>query len=123
MISNMRELTLLITINRPTEEVFAFVTNPNNTPKWIEAIDHEEVNESPIKLGTIYRNRSSNGKWSEYQMTSFEPKKKSPDWATIPILVRFWWSCRTPPFYGSINHLLEGLIVVHPAAPSISTFI
>lgn len=71
----MKENKLTIQVNRPVEEVFAFTTDPKNTPSWIEHIVTEETNEWPIRLGSIYRNRAKNGQWSEYTVTALEENR------------------------------------------------
>lgn len=72
----MKQNKLTIRINRPIAEVFKFTTNPENTPKWIEWMHTEETNEWPVKLGSTYRNKSSeDGEWDVYKVSAYEEKK------------------------------------------------
>ena len=74
-IKKMKSNKLIIKINKPVHEVFAFTLNPAKTPSWISFIVKEEVNEKPTKIGTIFRNQNQNGKWSEYTVTAYEENK------------------------------------------------
>lgn len=71
----MKDKRLTIIIDKPLAEVFRFTLDPENTPKWIDGIVEEETNETPLKLGTIYRNKGTSGNWNEYEMTAFEQDK------------------------------------------------
>lgn len=65
----MKELRLKIQIHKPVAEVFWYVVNPANTPKWIDAIVHEQTNEWPVRVGTMYQNQDREGEWTMYMVT------------------------------------------------------
>lgn len=69
----MREKKLRVEINRPLNDVFSFVLNPNNTPLWIDSVVKEETNEWPVKVGTTYRNCGVDGVWNDYTLAEITP--------------------------------------------------
>ncbi len=58
-------------IGAPAAKVFVFVTDPANTPKWIDFISQEKTNEWPPRLGTIYKNQNEAGEWRELEITEY----------------------------------------------------
>jgi len=73
--SGMRENRISIEINRPVSEVFSFTIDPRNTSKWAGGIKHEETNEWPVKVGSIYRNIDASDEVSEYTLVALEENK------------------------------------------------
>ena len=71
----MKYNKISITINKPVNVVFEFTINPVNTPKWILSIVEEKTDESPVRVGTIYRNKNKDGVWTKYEMIEFERNK------------------------------------------------
>lgn len=69
----MKDVKLTITINRSAHDIFNFVLNPENTPKWIDGVVKEQVNEIPTRRGTIYKNQGKDGNWRELEITDYEP--------------------------------------------------
>jgi len=69
-----------IVINRPLEEVFALLSNPENNPKWQSGIvELRKTSEGPIGVGATYRSvnqflgRRLEG---ETEITEYEPNRK-----------------------------------------------
>jgi hypothetical protein len=71
----MKQKKLVIKIKKPLGEVFLFLLNPKNTPLWVDSIKEEKVDKLPVKAGTIFKNRGSQGGWSSYKITSFKKNK------------------------------------------------
>ena len=46
-----------VVINRPLEEVFAFVSNVENDPPWSSATQFRQTSDGPIGVGTTFRQR------------------------------------------------------------------
>ena len=46
-----------VVINRPLEEVFAFVSNLENDPPWSSATEMRQTSDGPIGIGTTFRQR------------------------------------------------------------------
>ena len=68
----MQNNRLTIRIDKSSDVVFAYYTNPKNTPLWWDAVIQEQTSEWPIKLGTIYRSQSKSGSWNEFIVTDLK---------------------------------------------------
>lgn len=68
----MKNNELKILIKKPSSVVFAYYTNPNNTPLWWDAVAKEETSEWPIKIGTTYRSHSGDENWSVFTVTNLK---------------------------------------------------
>ncbi len=87
-----------LTIHRPAEEVFAFLADFENIPKWNYAIaETHQASAGPVGVGTRYRqtrsvpNRSVEG----FEVTVFEPARRLGIHGQIG------------PFAARISYLLE----------------
>ena len=76
----MINLDLGALIDRPVKDVFAFVTNPNNMPKWNSAVvSMQQITPGPVSMGTKFKSvgemmgRRIEG---EMQVVAFEPDSK-----------------------------------------------
>ncbi len=76
----MAKVEIGIVINRPVEEVFAFLSNPENNPKWNSVSSEVKITSAgPIGVGTTYRavikalGRRIEG---ENEFTEYEPNRK-----------------------------------------------
>lgn len=68
----MKDNRLIIRINKPASEIFAYTLDPQNTPKWIDSIVKEKVDQLPVKVGTIFKNQNQNGESAEYKVIEFK---------------------------------------------------
>jgi carbon monoxide dehydrogenase subunit G len=76
----MINLDLGTLIDKPVKDVFAFVTNPNNMPKWNSAVvSMQQITPDPVSMGTKFKSvgemmgRRIEG---EMQVVAFEPDSK-----------------------------------------------
>ena len=76
----MAQLEVGIQINRPIEEVFAILGNPENGPKWSSGSSEVMITSpGPIGVGTTYRSvRKFLGQRieSETEVTEYEPNQR-----------------------------------------------
>ena len=95
-----------VTIQRPAEEVFAFLADFENVPRWNYAIEEtRKVSPGPVGVGTRYRQtRSIPGRSEEgFEVTVFEPGK------------RLAMQGQIGPFHATISYLLEAAAGRHKA--------
>ena len=68
-------------IARPVGEVFAFLHDPANDPKWQRGtVESRQTSEGPLGVGTTVRQaaRFLGRRWvSTYEITEYEPPRKS----------------------------------------------
>ena len=69
-----------IVINKPVEQVWNFLTEFRNTPKWdIGVLETKQISEGPAGLGTTFQNIGpflGRNAVREYKVTEYEPNKK-----------------------------------------------
>lgn len=70
-----------VLINRPQQEVFDFVTDLSNDPKWQSSIESvKQVSDGPIGVGSTWRYVTKflgRKNETEIQMTSYDPPRQS----------------------------------------------
>jgi uncharacterized protein YndB with AHSA1/START domain len=68
-----------ISIDRPVEEVFAYVTDVTNDPTWhTDVLEARKTSEGPIGMGTIWHSRfkpSMGISEGDMEVVSFEPNR------------------------------------------------
>src|SRR2546421_298556 len=82
-----------VQINRPVEEVFAFVADPANFPRWAGALVKESRQTSPgaVGIGTTFRqvNMLMGRRFvSEMRVVAYEPPRRY-EYATTSGPIRF----------------------------------
>jgi Polyketide cyclase / dehydrase and lipid transport len=75
----MRSFENTVIIQRPAEEIFAFLADFENIPKWNYAIDDtSQVSAGPVAVGTRYRQTRSvpSRSTEDFEVTVFEPARR-----------------------------------------------
>ena len=75
----MQSFENTVTIQRPAEEIFAYLADFENIPKWNYAIeDTSKVSAGPVGVGTRYRQTRSvpSRSTEEFEVTAFEPARR-----------------------------------------------
>jgi uncharacterized protein YndB with AHSA1/START domain len=68
----MSKIETSVVIDRPVEEVFAYIADPKNTPEWAgPVIEAKQTSEGAVGLGR-----------ATYEITEFEPNKYYADRTT-----------------------------------------
>lgn len=75
--------SVVVVISRPREEVFAFIADARNRPRWDDSVDSEELTSpEPIGVGTTVRTKlRSMGR--DYEYTWEVVEHQPPDRQTI----------------------------------------
>jgi uncharacterized protein YndB with AHSA1/START domain len=87
-----------VTIERPIEEVFEYVSTPENDPTWIpSSLKHERTSPGPMRVGmTTQEDQKFFGRTSRdtWEVTEYEPPTVVAYRATsgqLPLLIRLWF--------------------------------
>ncbi|HEY4606304.1 MAG TPA: SRPBCC family protein, partial [Acidimicrobiia bacterium] len=68
----------VIEVERPIEDVFAYLADFENVPSWNYAIaETEKTSDGPVGVGTTYRQVRTLPSWSEesFEVTIYEPHR------------------------------------------------
>ncbi len=92
----MAQFKTSLVIRCPVEDVFAFVSNYQNSPRWVSgALEHTKVSAEPLGVGTVIRTTGRTlGLRIEATrtITAYEPYSKyafKSEYQRIPITVTF----------------------------------
>jgi uncharacterized protein YndB with AHSA1/START domain len=101
----------VVVISRPIEDVFRFLSDFENVPKWNYAIvETRKVSEGPVGVGTIYRQvRSVPGRSEErFEVTAFEaPRYLEMRGQLGPFPSRLSYALETTPQGTRVTNLVE----------------
>jgi uncharacterized protein YndB with AHSA1/START domain len=101
----------VVVISRPIEDVFRFLSDFENVPKWNYAIvETRKVSEGPVGVGTIYRQvRSVPGRSEErFEVTAFEaPRYLEMRGQLGPFPSRLSYALETTPQGTRVTNVVE----------------
>jgi hypothetical protein len=92
------EFENIVTIRRPAQDVFAFLADFENVPRWNHAIESTtKTSPGPVGVGSTYRQIRSEPKRSEegFEVTVFEPTRRLTVHGEIG------------PFHARVEYVLE----------------
>lgn len=82
-----------ITVNRPVDQVFRFVSDPSSYPKWMTGVTYSAlVSGKPVRVGAQVRLKGRAGPWSydgPMEITEYEPSRRFSFKASIPGTMEF----------------------------------
>lgn len=77
----MSDNKLIVTINKPLAEVFAFCITPPKAKLWVPGLINETTNEWPAKVGTVYTEYKNDNTSFNIIVTDFK-KNEYIEWKT-----------------------------------------
>lgn len=92
----MMQVERSVTISRHIKQVFAFVSNPDNNPRWQpDVIEHRKLTDGQMSVGTKFRHVSKfMGRRIEVigRVTEYEPNRKiafQVESGTLPYTIEY----------------------------------
>lgn len=100
-----------ITVNRPVDEVFQFVADPQNYPRWMSGLTKSEpLSPNPIRVGSQVRLVGKMGMWKfdgPMEITEYEPDRTFGIASTIAGAMHFQATWRFEPTGPTTTRIAE----------------
>jgi uncharacterized protein YndB with AHSA1/START domain len=100
-----------ITINRPVDQVFRFMAEPLNSPKWMDGVTRvEPISVSPMGVGSKVRLVGKLSMWKfdgPMEIAEYEPNRRWGILSTIPGVMRFQATWNFEPAGPGATHIAE----------------
>jgi len=87
----MAEFEASVVIDRPVEEIWKFISDWSNAPKWMPgALEVKQTSTGPLGVGTTFQSRWSSRLLSlgASRVTEYEPAQRITDETTSPPVIR-----------------------------------